>query len=66
MKDSASIYLVKRGKCSFVEKTRNIQHAGGSMALVVDTFKNRDISELQMFDDNTGSGIRIPALLIKK
>ena len=57
------IFLVDRGGCTFVTKVRNIAAAGGSLAIIVDD-QNQDISSVIMSDDGTGTGIRIPAMLI--
>jgi hypothetical protein len=53
------------GECSFVTQTRNIENAGGAMALIIDT-NEEDISDIILSDDGTGAGIRIPAMLINK
>lgn len=56
---------MERGGCSFVKKVRNIEHAGGHAGIVVDT-KFEDVQYVIMSDDGTGSGIRIPSMLIGK
>jgi len=55
--------MVERGECHFVTKVRNIAHAGGSLAIIIDN-KNENISNVIMSDDGTGAGIRIPSVLI--
>ena len=57
------IIVVKIGECSFVKKVRNIEWAGGKAGIVVDD-KIEDIQYIIMSDDGTGSGIRIPSMLI--
>lgn len=57
------IIIAERGSCSFVQKVRNIEHAGGAAAIVVDD-KLEDIEYVIMSDDGTGSGIRIPSMLV--
>lgn len=57
--------MVERGGCSFVTKARNIAHAGGKAAIIVDN-KYENITELTMSDDGTGAGLRIPAVMISK
>ena len=57
------IYLVDRGHCTFVTKVRNIEKAGGSLAVIIDDTQE-DIKKVIMSDDGTGTGIRIPAMLI--
>ncbi len=59
------IFLVDRGRCTFVTKVRNIQKAGGSLAVIIDD-TTEDVSKIIMSDDGTGTGIRIPAMLIGK
>jgi hypothetical protein len=56
---------VDRGTCSFVTKVRNIEKAGGSLAVIIDN-QVEDIKNVIMSDDGTGTGIRIPAMLIGK
>ena len=55
--------MVDRGQCSFVTKSRNIAHAGGSMAVVIDN-RNEIADNILMSDDGTGSSITIPSMLI--
>ena len=50
------IFMVERGDCSFVTQARNIERAGGALALIIDSF-NEDISNLILSDDGTGAGI---------
>lgn len=59
------IFLVDRGNCSFVTKVRNIEKAGGSLAVIIDD-SDTDIRDIIMSDDGTGAGIRIPSMLISK
>lgn len=60
------IVLVERGNCSFVKKVRNVEHAGGSMAVIIDNKKGEIVEKVIMVDDGTGSGIKIPSMLISK
>ena len=59
------IIMVDRGSCHFVEKVRNIQHAGGKAAIIIDN-NDEDIDTIIMGDDGTGKNIFIPAVLISK
>ena len=59
------IFLVDRGHCTFVQKVRNIEKAGGSLAVIIDD-GNSDVKSVIMSDDGTGTGIRIPAMIIGK
>ena len=61
--EPSPIYLVKRGNCTFVQKVRNVEHAGGALAIVVDD-RYEDIENVIMSDDGTGNGINIPSVLI--
>ncbi len=63
--DPSPIVIVERGGCSFVTKVRNIEHAGGKLALVIDE-KDEDIENVIMVDDGNGNGIRIPSMMISK
>jgi hypothetical protein len=58
------IFLVYRGGCTFVKKTRNILNARGALAVIIDSKPNEDVSSVVMTDDSTGMGISIPAMLI--
>jgi len=59
------IFLVERGGCSFVTKVRNIEKAGGSLAVIIDD-SNNNVRDIIMSDDGSGAGIRIPSMLISK
>lgn len=59
------IVLVERGNCSFVDKVRNVESSGGSLAVIIDDH-NEDISNVILSDDGTGMGIRIPSMIIGK
>jgi hypothetical protein len=63
--DLSPIFLVERGNCSFVTMVRNIERAGGALALIIDT-KSENVSGVILSDDGTGAGIEIPAMLINK
>ena len=58
------IVLVHRGNWSFVQKARNVERAGGSLAIVIN--KDDDIKDFVMVDDGSGSSISIPSMLITK
>jgi len=58
------IVLVDRGGCSFVTKVRNIEKAGGSLAVIIDDKVNENAKNVIMSDDGTGAGIRIPSMII--
>ena len=59
------IVFVERGNCSFVDKVRNVESAGGSLAVIIDNY-NEDINNVILSDDGTGMGIRIPSMIIGK
>jgi len=59
--NTALIFLMDRGQCSFVQKVRNAQNAGASAAIVVNF--NDDVLPF-MVDDGTGSSVSIPSMLI--
>ena len=62
---ATKIVLVERGECSFVTKVRNAERAGASLLVVAD-HQQEDIQNVIMGDDGTGTGIRIPSMLIGK
>ena len=59
------ILLVDRGECTFVTKVRNAERAGASLVVVIDNIYE-NITNVIMGDDGTGTGIRIPSMLIGK
>ena len=59
------IILARRGKCTFVDKVRNSERAGASLLVVVDN-KAENVTNVIMGDDGTGTGLRIPSMLIGK
>lgn len=61
----SKIMLVDRGGCSFVTKVRNAERMGASLVVVIDN-RLEDISDVIMGDDGTGTGIRVPSMLIGK
>jgi len=48
-----------------VTKVRNVENAGGKVALIVNN-DDMNISRIIMSDDGTGRDITIPALLVSK
>ena len=60
---STKIVLVDRGNCTFVTKVRNAERAGASLVVVIDD-RVENITDVIMGDDGTGTGIRIPSMLI--
>lgn len=43
-----------------------MEKAGGSLAVIIDDSGTTDIKQIIMSDDGTGTGIRIPAMMISK
>ena len=64
--DITPFYLAQRGgDCSFVQKVRNMENIGVAVGIIIDN-SNAYIETVQMSDDGTGGGIRIPSMLISK
>jgi len=57
--------IIARGNCTFVTKVRNAEKAGASVVIVVDD-RVENITNVIMGDDGTGTGIRIPSMLVGK
>jgi hypothetical protein len=55
--------MVHRGSCSFVTKVRNVENAGGHVALIIDNV-DEDSSRVVMADDGRGRELSIPGVLI--
>lgn len=53
-----------RGNCTFVQKVRNAERGGNSLVVVIDNNPGENITNVIMGDDGTGTGIRIPSMLI--
>lgn len=56
---------MERGDCTFVTKVRNVEKAGGSLAVIIDN-TDENVHNIVMSDDGTGSGIKIPSMLIDR
>jgi len=63
--DESPIILVHRGNCSFVTKVRNVEKAGGHVALIIDNTEE-NINRIIMADDGRGRELTIPGVLISK
>ena len=63
--DLSPIFLVERGNCSFVTMARNVEKAGGALAIIIDT-KSENVTDVILSDDGTGAGIEIPSMLINR
>lgn len=61
--DITPFFIAKRGGCSFVKKTRNMENIGVAVAIIIDDHEE-NVDNVIMSDDGTGGGIRIPAMLI--
>lgn len=59
------IIIARRGQCTFVNKVRNAERSGASLLVVVDS-RAENVTNVIMGDDGTGTGIRIPSMLIGK
>ena len=57
--------VARRGSCTFVDKVRNAERAGATLLVVVDS-RVENVTNVIMGDDGTGTGIRIPSMLIGK
>lgn len=62
--EPSPIVIVNRGGCPFVKKVRNIEHAGGSLAVIIDDKPGEKVDSVIMIDDGSGNGINIPSMLI--
>ena len=64
-KDITPFFVAWRGECSFVQKVRNMENIGVAVGIVIDDYAE-SVVNLQMSDDSTGGGIRIPSMLISR
>lgn len=58
--------IAARGNCSFVTKVRNMEEIGAAVGIVIDNKNDEEPDTIVMSDDGSGSGIRIPSMLISK
>ena len=56
----------KSSNCTPVTQAKNIERAGGALALIIDDVIERSITNVFLSDDGRGAGIRIPVMLINK
>lgn len=61
-----SAIMIDRGSCNFVKKARNVQEAGGYLALIVNNNNEKKVEDIQMSDDGTGKDVFIPVVMIGK
>lgn len=57
--------MVKKGTCSVTQKVRNIEEAGGHVAIIIDD-KEEEVQDSFLADDGQSGDISIPAILISK
>lgn len=64
--DEVPIIMLDRGNCSFVTKVRNVQLAGGHLALIININPLEEVSDVIMADDGRGRDLTIPGVLISQ
>lgn len=62
--DESPILMIDRGTCTFVTKVRNVEIAGGVVAIIVNSNEQEDIHKVVMADDGRGLEVSIPGLLV--
>ena len=60
--DSGNMVLIKRGGCSFMEKSYNAQDNGAVGAIIYNNDENDIDSNIDMVNDESGRQIDIPVL----
>ncbi|XP_076005429.1 protease-associated domain-containing protein 1-like [Genypterus blacodes] len=58
------VILVERGGCSFVQKARHVEEAGGKAVLIADNAVDNDSQYLDMITDGSTAKPSIPALFL--
>nr|XP_046243950.1 protease-associated domain-containing protein 1-like [Scatophagus argus] len=58
------VILVERGGCSFVQKARRVEEAGGKAVLIADNAEDNDSQYLDMITDGSTAKPSIPALFL--
>ena len=57
--------LVKKGSCGITQKVRNIEEAGGHVAIIIND-KDENVEDMFLADDGHEGDISIPAILISQ
>lgn len=57
--------MVKKGLCSYTQKVRNIQEAGGHVAIIINDNDDK-VEEMFLADDGHEGDLSIPAILISR
>ena len=57
--------MVKKGLCSYTQKVRNIEEAGGHVAIIVNDNDDK-VEEMFLADDGHEGDLSIPAILISR
>ena len=58
--------MIDRGSCHFTKKVKNVEAAGGAIAVIINNEQYNDVEQIIMADDGSGRDITIPAVLISK
>ncbi|KAM9391716.1 protease-associated domain-containing protein 1-like [Pholidichthys leucotaenia] len=58
------VTLVERGSCSFVQKARHVEEAGGKAVLIADNAEDNDSQYLDMVTDGSTAKPTIPTLFL--
>ncbi|EAS07544.2 PA domain protein (macronuclear) [Tetrahymena thermophila SB210] len=66
--NSAIAYLIERGQCSFVSKSRNAQNSNGKVAIIFNDKKNEGVNDIVLMDqsDHSGKGLMISTIFVTK
>ncbi|KAL4434715.1 hypothetical protein ABPG74_017135 [Tetrahymena malaccensis] len=64
----AIAYLIERGQCSFVSKSRNAQDSNGKVAIIFNDKKNEGVNDIVLMDqsDHSGKGLMISTIFVTK
>lgn len=57
--------MVREGNCSFFEKVRNIENAGGHLAIIISETED-SVNGIFLSEEGLGSDITIPAILVSR
>ncbi len=57
--------IVKKGLCTYTQKVKNIEEAGGHVAIIIND-KDEKVEEMFLANDGNEGDISIPAILISK
>ncbi|KAL4483545.1 hypothetical protein ABPG72_016826 [Tetrahymena utriculariae] len=66
--NNSIVYLIQRGECSFVNKSRNAQNSNGKVVIIFNDKQNEGVNDIILMDqfDHSGQGLMISTIFVAK